>query len=257
MFVLFYHQTTGSLPAGWVALQDPSSGNTYYANQSTGEVTWEMPQAAPPAQSANVAPVGAPQQQQTAQQQPSQTSMATSTEPKSTPNRLASKYGDGFVSSASHPELASQYGNVGTSNPYSNTSRPGTAAVTPASGKAAPVSGTYDLTKIPELSPEHQPIKECLTSLVEALKSTQLSAGDSRQISEAEKGVAVLLKRLARGDINDEIVAKIISMKDFVNGHDWRSALSVQTGLVNTDWRDHKDWLKGIKALLQLGSKKF
>ena len=27
---------------------------------------------------------------------------------------LASKYGDGFVTSASHPELAAQYGNVGT-----------------------------------------------------------------------------------------------------------------------------------------------
>ena len=30
------------------------------------------------------------------------------------PRKLASKYGDGFVSSASHPELAAQYGNVGT-----------------------------------------------------------------------------------------------------------------------------------------------
>ena len=33
--------------------------------------------------------------------------------------KLASKYGDGFVTSSSHPELAAQYGNIVTSNPYS------------------------------------------------------------------------------------------------------------------------------------------
>ncbi|EJK48374.1 hypothetical protein THAOC_32834, partial [Thalassiosira oceanica] len=38
-----------SLPPGWVALQDPSSGRTYYANQSTGESAWELPAAAPAA----------------------------------------------------------------------------------------------------------------------------------------------------------------------------------------------------------------
>ena len=30
------------------------------------------------------------------------------------PSTMVSKYGDGFVTSASHPELAEQYGNVGT-----------------------------------------------------------------------------------------------------------------------------------------------
>ena len=37
---------TPSLPPGWVALQDPSSGRTYYANQNTGESAWELPAAA-------------------------------------------------------------------------------------------------------------------------------------------------------------------------------------------------------------------
>merc|ERR1712045_877952 len=44
-------------------------------------------------------------------------------------NKLATRYGDGFVSSASHPELAERYGNVGTSNPYTGAPRPGTAVV--------------------------------------------------------------------------------------------------------------------------------
>jgi protein transport protein SEC31 len=94
-----------ALPAGWVALQDPSSGSMYYANQATGEVTWEKPQDAPqPA----YAPAPAPQPVE----QPAASTNGTSS--SSTPNRMASKYGDGFVTSASHPELANQYGNVGT-----------------------------------------------------------------------------------------------------------------------------------------------
>jgi hypothetical protein len=32
--------------------------------------------------------------------------------------KIASKYGDGLISSDSHPELAQQYGNIRTSNLY-------------------------------------------------------------------------------------------------------------------------------------------
>lgn len=85
-----------------MAVQDPASGNTYYANQATGEVTWDKPAPEP-------APAPAPQPAPTPQ-----TPAISGTPSKSKPNKLVSKYGDGFVTSASHPELASQYGNVGT-----------------------------------------------------------------------------------------------------------------------------------------------
>ena len=32
------------LPAGWIALEDPNTGNIYYANEQTNETTWEIPQ---------------------------------------------------------------------------------------------------------------------------------------------------------------------------------------------------------------------
>jgi protein transport protein SEC31 len=34
-----HHNQAPQLPAGWMALQDPTSGRTYYANQATGETT--------------------------------------------------------------------------------------------------------------------------------------------------------------------------------------------------------------------------
>jgi protein transport protein SEC31 len=92
---------------------------------------------------------------------------------------------------------------------------------------------------------------------MEALQQTQLTAVDSRHLAESEKAVAILMKRLARGDIPEDVIGKVGHMTSAITGYDWRTAQSIQTGLVNSDWRDHKDWLKGIKALLQLSAKKF
>ena len=36
--------TSTVLPAGWIAQQDPSSGQTYYYNQQTGQTQWDFPQ---------------------------------------------------------------------------------------------------------------------------------------------------------------------------------------------------------------------
>ena len=101
------------LPSGWIALSDPSSGRTYYANQTSGETTWEKPEAPKAAPAPAPTPVPAPTATPAYQGQ-SNGHMHQPTASSATPSRLASKYGDGFVTSASHPELAEQYGNVGT-----------------------------------------------------------------------------------------------------------------------------------------------
>ncbi|KAG7359849.1 WD40 repeat-containing protein [Nitzschia inconspicua] len=228
-----------SLPPGWIELQDPGSGLTYYANQSTGEVTWDRPQAA-----LVQAPVAPESVQET---QP------TSTASNTRNTQLASKYGDGFVSSHSRPELGGQYGNVGTSNPYHNSARPSTAQGSSVIDSRAPVSGNLDT--IPELNPEYQPISDTLLSLIDALKGGQLSASDRRQLSEAEKGVAIFVKRLARGDISDSIADKMLAMTTALSSYDWTGAGSIQTALVSQEWRTHKEWLKGVKALVLLATK--
>ena len=219
---------TDELPPDWIALQDPASGQTYYANQSTGETSWDRP----------VAP--APQ-------------------PSSAPQQLMSKYGDGFVTSASHPELADQYGNMGTSNPYKGAERPGTAAAVVNSSGAvssnAPVSGTLNFDQI-ELTADHAQIKDALLGVVAALKDARLNPVERRQVVEAEKGVAILVKKLARGGLEQETVTKAYSLVGAIANRDMRTASSIQTDLAHHDWRDHKDWLKGMKLLIQLTTKK-
>mmetsp|Transcript_62957 Transcript_62957/g.74463 ORF Transcript_62957/g.74463 Transcript_62957/m.74463 type:complete len:298 (+) Transcript_62957:571-1464(+) len=281
------------LPPGWMAIQDPASGMTYYANQTTGETTWERPapvaplRAAPaPSQPGNSNPSNgshfgnhhptttpSPQQQQ---QVPSQ-SMTTAGQPKQTipagmangtnsggGAKLMSKYGDGFVTSASHPELAQQYGNVGTSNSYMGVQRPGTAktpvrqANAAATVTAAPSSGQFDPANPPPLSLELQPLADTFLHYASSLSSSTATSSPSeqKQIAEISKSVGVLIKKLSKGQVDAAVVDKLRVIVAALQGKDYGSAGAAQTSLVNSDWREHKDWLKGMKFLIQLGSRR-
>jgi protein transport protein SEC31 len=169
-----------------------------------------------------------------------------------------SKYGDGFVTSASHPELANQYGNVGTSNPYGGAARPGTAAAVLNSAPTptqAPVSGSLNFDSV-QLTEDHNQVKDTLLGLASSLKLAQLNPVEKRQLSEAEKGVAILVKKLARGDVLEATASKVYNLVTAIANADLNSAAAIQTDLANHDWRDHKDWLKGVKILIQLATKK-
>lgn len=210
---------------GWIALQDPASGRTYYANQSTGETKWEMPVMSSQAQQQTAAPT------------------------------LASKYGDGFVSSASHPELAAQYGNIGTSNPYSDASRPGTAVINKT--QRPPVSGTYNVQKLAQVadSTQYKQTIDDLLSSVTSLSALPLGQSEKKQLAEIQKGVAIFSKRLANGEIDDDTAQKVSQMVTTMNAKDYASASGMHTKLVNSVWKQHKDWLKGFKFLIQMSAK--
>lgn len=232
---------------------------TYYANQTTGESSWEKPQAPAPAPVPQVVPqpMPAPAAQPSQDQPIRDASVHSTITPKK--QTLASKYGDGFVTSASDPKLAHQYGNVGTGNPYGGAERPGTAAAAVAGAapqEQAPISSTMNLDQIP-LSNDVATIRDSLMNVIESLKATpSLTGSDKRQLSEAEKGVAVVVKKLARGVLADDLKGQVSSLAMALVNRDFATASHIQTSLVNTAWKDQKDWLKGVKLLIQLSSKK-
>jgi len=250
--------SSSSLPPGWVAIQDPTSGQTYYANQNTGESSWEPP-AAPAPQPAVTSNTYAAQPSAASQPSPTiQTQGSYSTSNGgSTSQKVASKYGDGFVTSASNPQLAEQYGNVGTSNPYSNANRPGTAAAAVGStSKKAPVSGTFDPHSMPALSEEYQYLQDGLMAIVEQLSACATGSMEKKQAAESRKAVAVFIKTVARGGVDAQICNRVGLMLSALQNRDYGSASSIVTGLVSNEWKDHKDWLKGMKFLVQMASKK-
>lgn len=175
----------------------------------------------------------------------------------STSQKVASKYGDGFVTSASNPQLAEQYGNVGTSNPYTNANRPGTAAAAVgATSKQAPVSGTLDFNSMPALSEEYKYLQDGLMAIVGHLTSSAVGSMEKKQAAESQKAVAVFIKTLARGGVDGGVANKVGSVLSALQGRDYASASSIVTGLVSNEWKDHKDWLKGMKFLVQMATKK-
>jgi protein transport protein SEC31 len=193
------------------------------------------------------------------QQQPQTNGAANGTSTAvSTTQKVASKYGDGFVTSASNPQLAEQYGNVGTSNPYSNANRPGTAAAAVGGGqtKKAPVSGTLDLNTMPTVSNEYAHLQSGLLAIVEALNASAVGSMEKKQAMESQKAVAVFIKTLARGGIDSDVANQVSNMLSALQNRDYGSASAVVTRLISNEWKDHKDWLKGMKFLVQMVSKK-
>jgi len=243
--------TTPSLPSGWVALQDPSSGMTYYANQNTGESSWDPPQPIAPKPET----VSTNGHENANTMQPSVNGTASAGVLKT--QKVANKYGDGFVTSASNPRLAEQYGNIGTSNPYSDANRPGTAAaavgLTP---KKAPVSGTLDPNAVAALSGDVKFISDGLLAIGQTLNTMATGGTEKKQAIEAQKGVAVFIKTVARGAVDNDVVNRVGTMLSFLQNRDYVSASSIMTSLVSHEWREHKDWLKGMKILVQMASKK-
>lgn len=70
------------------------------------------------------------------------------------PKFLNESCGGGFVSSASHPELAARYGNVATRIPFTDSSKPGTAEIDRV--EKQPISGMLNLKKLPEVADSTQ-----------------------------------------------------------------------------------------------------
>uniref|UniRef100_A0A7S2QVW0 WW domain-containing protein n=1 Tax=Triparma pacifica TaxID=91992 RepID=A0A7S2QVW0_9STRA len=247
--------TNPALPPGWIAMQDPSSGRTYYANQQTGATTWDPPPMPMPA-----APVPQPQVMQPPV--PTQPNPTTPSKPFNGAN-LANKYGDGFVSSASNPELAAQYGNIGTANPYNGAARPaganvaGSSTGTPHHVPSQAAATPEPAPAVQEIPPEMMTVVNGLKGIVDQLQGVQLAMPEKKQLGEISKGCEILYVKLATPNaIDQDTGTKLQTLVAALQNRDYATAGSMSTVLANTVWKQHKDFLKGIKYLIQLAGKK-
>lgn len=143
------------------------------------------------------------------------------------------------------------------SNPYSDANRPGTAAAAiGTTAKKAPISGSLDPNAVASLSGELKFLSDGLLAIAERLMSSAAGPTEKKQATEAQKGVAVFIKSSARGAVDADVAGKMQTMLSALQNRDYGSASSIMTSLVSHEWKDHKDWLKGMKILVQAASKK-
>jgi len=109
---------------------------------------------------------------------------------------------------------------------------------------------------MPQLPDEYRHVQDGLLSVVAQLKAAASNPMERKQAAESEKSAAIFIKTLARGGVEADVADKVGSVLAALQGRDYATASSIVTGLVSNHWKDHKDWLKGLKFLVQLAGKK-
>ena len=67
--------------------------------------------------------------------------------------------------------------------------------------------------------------------------------------------LAALHKQMGDGSISPETVGKLDQLVVFLHAKNSAAANKINTDLTNTVWAQHKDWIKGLKYLIQLHCK--
>ena len=105
-------------------------------------------------------------------------------------------------------------------------------------------------------SPEAVAIAENLTAVVAHLGSLPLNGSEKRQLAEVDKSVSKLKEKMTYGALDGDVVGSVHTLVGSMLARDYATASNVQVALVNSHWGEHKDWLKGLKFLIQLAQKK-
>ncbi|RHY30630.1 hypothetical protein DYB32_006817 [Aphanomyces invadans] len=160
---------------------------------------------------------------------------------------------DGFVSSVGNKDLIRKYGN--STNAILSPTETEKAAgfhnqpTTPA--PAAPLGATDNV------SADDMPIVQGFNDLVSLLENSQLSPIEAKQLPEIHKAKDLLFTKLNTGELAPNVVKHLHEMVQSFARSDFRTAGNLHTQLTTTDWAQHKDWLRGVKTLINLGVKRF
>lgn len=254
-----------ALPPGWLQLQDPSSGRPYYVNQATSQSQWEPPAAAPT--------VTAPPQEQPKHVPTAPTMMTQST--FVSPNKsLASLSSSTTVQSPVGPQYPSSLGpSTASPSPYNSSttiqssvmkgptqstafssssqpsSIPAVAVVTSATS-----SSTIPAATSAPVVVDSEAVK-ALGFIINQLASS-LSAAEKRQLVMVNQSYSNLCEKISASEVNEVVMQKLSQLVLELGNRNWNAANAIQTDLANTVWAQHKEWLKGVKVLIQLASKK-
>ena len=246
-----------ALPHPWTAIQDPSSGRTYYANTATGATQWDPPAAPAPAPKPKPKPAPAPVPM------PARTQPVASAPVAAAPAARAPQPQPAPVPMPNVPQpRAPQPAAVPQPAQFAQPQQPAQfaqrqPAPQPAAAPAPPPAPAPAPKPQPVAqSPEAVAIAENLTAVVAHLGSLPLNGSEKRQLAEVDKSVSKLKEKMTYGALDGDVVGSVHTLVGSMLARDYATASNVQVALVNSHWGEHKDWLKGLKFLIQLAQKK-
>ncbi|RYG64329.1 hypothetical protein EON64_14245 [archaeon] len=82
------------------------------------------------------------------------------------------------------------------------------------------------------------------------------NAQDKKQLAMVRTGYAALQEKIRANEVDGGVLAKLGVFMEHMANRNFPGASAVQTDLANTAWSEHKEWVKGLKNLIQLASRK-
>jgi hypothetical protein len=79
---------------------------------------------------------------------------------------------------------------------------------------------------------------------------------EKRQLAMVSTAYNNLLEKINTNEVSADVMNKIAQLVSELNSRNFVAANAIQTNLANTEWNSHKEWIKGVKILIQLASKK-
>eukprot|EP00981_Chlorochromonas_danica_P003692 scaffold681_cov173-Ochromonas_danica.AAC.55 len=214
-----------ALPAGWLQLFDPSSNRPYYVNQATGQSQWDPP-------SLPSVPAPAP------------TPSAVPQYPGFVPNPVSSY--DSVSPAAKAAPAAPEVVPTISQLPLAETSRPVVSSSSASTSEPSAVS----------TAPVEVDSIIALGQMIEAIAASSLNPTEKKQVAAIRTSYTALCDKLKANQLDESILQKLALFMDNVVNKNYPAATSIQADLVTTSWNDHKDWIKGLKTLLELAKKK-
>eukprot|EP01035_Chromulina_nebulosa_P017943 gene17943-23567_t len=261
--------SVSTLPSGWLELTDPASGRLYYVNQATNQSQWEypvIPENKPIQSQPQTIPQAKPQGYQPLQST-SSSNLQSNFINQGPTNYPVVNQPVGFVpqpnqsTNSFNPAVNSQFN---TFTPVANTFSP-TPAVQLNSASAVvnqpAVNTTASVAPVvaPAKKAENVPLPESvhiLGGLISQIGGTIVNPADKRQFTAVNQSYNTLCEKISSNEVSADVLQKISLLVQELTNRSYSSANAIQVDLANTVWSQHKEWLKGIKVLIQLASKK-
>ena len=99
-------------------------------------------------------------------------------------------------------------------------------------------------------------IQDAFAQIRGALDAVAMNGMEKKQLIEVDKALAVLRAQIDANVVDEDVMARVTTFVEALLKRDTAAATREQVALVNSDWSEHKDWLKGCKFLVQLVAKK-
>ncbi|OQS02569.1 hypothetical protein THRCLA_21389 [Thraustotheca clavata] len=134
--------------------------------------------------------------------------------------------------------------------------KPQAAPKTPPAPVAAPAQPYVTSVDLSSVSEDDIAIVRAVSDILGVLEVQKLPAMEAKQLGDIKKASDILFTKLNSGELGDVVLDLVHDMAGALAARDIKHAQQVHVILTKDHWTKQKDWLKGLKAMIQISIKR-